>query len=175
MKSPILILGATTPIGLGVVQAAVESGRPVIAVGHDEAALAALAGAFPTADLRLLPASVKDDAGAAALARTLHDLDRPLGGVVAALCNGTERGRLLEASRDTPAGRLDWRITVRDDGQRLFYGALPTLIEWGATHPADEARMRGVTAIRRASRPGRPRSTSRTCSRARGAPWCRRP
>jgi NAD(P)-dependent dehydrogenase (short-subunit alcohol dehydrogenase family) len=102
MKSPILILGATTPIGLGVVQAAVESGRPVIAVGHDEAALAALAGAFPTADLRLLPASVKDDAGAAALARTLHDLDRPLGGVVAALCNGTERGRLL----DQPVVRL---------------------------------------------------------------------
>jgi NAD(P)-dependent dehydrogenase (short-subunit alcohol dehydrogenase family) len=102
MKSPLLILGATTPIGLGVVQAAVESGRPVIAVGHDEAALAALAGAFPTADLRLLPASLKDDASAAALARTLHDLDRPLGGVVAALCNGTERGRLL----DQPVVRL---------------------------------------------------------------------
>jgi hypothetical protein len=55
-----------------------------------------------------------------------------------------DRGRLLEASRDTPAGRLDWRITVRDDGQRLFYGALPTLIEWGATHPADGMADAGV-------------------------------
>ena len=43
-----------------------------------------------------------------------------------------DRGHVLEASRDTPAGRLAWQITVRDDGQRLFYGALPTLIEWGA-------------------------------------------
>jgi acetylornithine deacetylase/succinyl-diaminopimelate desuccinylase-like protein len=24
---------------------------------------------------------------------------------------------------------------VRDDGQRLFYGALPTLIQWGPVHP----------------------------------------
>lgn len=48
-----------------------------------------------------------------------------------------DRGRVLEASRDTPAGRLSWQITVRDDGQRLYYGALPTLIEWGPVHPAD--------------------------------------
>jgi NAD(P)-dependent dehydrogenase (short-subunit alcohol dehydrogenase family) len=102
MKAPLLILGATTPIGLGVVQAAIEGGRPVIAVSHDEAALAQLAGAYPSADLQLLPASLKDDTGAAELARALHDLDRPLGGVVAALCNGTERGRLL----DQPVARL---------------------------------------------------------------------
>ena len=48
-----------------------------------------------------------------------------------------DRGQLLEASRDTPAGRLEWQITVRDDGQRLFYGALPTLIQWGPVHPTD--------------------------------------
>lgn len=55
-----------------------------------------------------------------------------------------DRGRLLEASRDTPAGRLDWRITVRDDGQRLFYGALPTLIAWGAAHPSGSMADSGV-------------------------------
>ncbi|MET0540955.1 MAG: VOC family protein [Variovorax sp.] len=60
---------------------------------------------------------------------TLHALDRePL---------HIDRGPVLEASRDTPAGRLEWQITVRDDGQRLFYGALPTLIQWGAVHPVD--------------------------------------
>ena len=48
-----------------------------------------------------------------------------------------DRGRELHAARDTPTGRLQWRIAVRDDGQRLFYGALPTLIEWGDMHPAD--------------------------------------
>lgn len=55
-----------------------------------------------------------------------------------------DRGRLLEASRDTPAGRLDWRITVRDDGQRLFYGTLPTLIAWGAAHPSDSMADSGI-------------------------------
>lgn len=49
---------------------------------------------------------------------------------------GIERGPVLQASRATPQGLLQWRISVRDDGQRLFDGALPTLIEWGETHPA---------------------------------------
>lgn len=48
-----------------------------------------------------------------------------------------ERGPVIDASRPTPQGLLRWRITVRDDGQRLFGGALPTLIQWGDTHPAD--------------------------------------
>ena len=59
---------------------------------------------------------------------------------VHALAGGTpgiDRGEVIEASRDTPAGRLEWRITVRGDGQRLMYGALPTLIQWGAVHPTD--------------------------------------
>ena len=55
-----------------------------------------------------------------------------------------DRGRVLEASRDTPAGRLAWQITVRDDGQRLMYGTLPTLIEWGAVHPTDSMAESGV-------------------------------
>ncbi len=48
-----------------------------------------------------------------------------------------DRGPLLVASRYTPAGRLEWQISVRNDGQRLFYGALPTLIQWGPVHPVD--------------------------------------
>jgi hypothetical protein len=50
---------------------------------------------------------------------------------------GIDRGPVIEASRPTPQGLLRWRITVRDDGQRLFGGCLPTLIEWGPVHPAD--------------------------------------
>lgn len=47
-----------------------------------------------------------------------------------------DRGEALRASRMTPAGPLEWRITVRPDGRRLFEGCLPTLIEWGVAHPA---------------------------------------
>jgi hypothetical protein len=47
-----------------------------------------------------------------------------------------DRGVVIEAARPTSQGLLQWKITVRDDGQRLMGGALPTLIEWGADHPA---------------------------------------
>lgn len=58
---------------------------------------------------------------------------------------GLDRGEVLEASRMTPQGLLNWKITVREDGQRLFYGALPTLIQWGDVHPADGMAPSGVT------------------------------
>jgi hypothetical protein len=56
-----------------------------------------------------------------------------------------ERGDALAASRMTERGLLEWRITVRADGQRLFDGTLPTLIEWGKAHPAATLPESGVT------------------------------
>jgi Glyoxalase-like domain len=56
-----------------------------------------------------------------------------------------ERGPVIEASRPTSQGLLRWRITVRDDGQRLFDGCLPTLIQWGSAHPTDNMPHSGVT------------------------------
>ncbi len=55
--------------------------------------------------------------------------------VAAMAVQGIDRGEVLQASRQTPAGLLHWQISVRDDGQRLFDGCLPTLIQWGDTHP----------------------------------------
>ncbi len=65
---------------------------------------------------------------------------------------GIDRGPVVQASRMTPAGLLQWQITVRDDGQRLWSGGLPTLIEWGvpdqassvAVHPANNMPDSGV-------------------------------
>lgn len=58
---------------------------------------------------------------------------------------GLDAGRAIEASRDTPAGRLSWRIAVRDDGRLRAGGASPTLIEWGGTaHPARSMPASGV-------------------------------
>ncbi len=56
--------------------------------------------------------------------------------VRALTAQGIDRGAVIAASRPTPAGLLQWQITVRDDGQRLLDGCLPTLIQWGDTHPA---------------------------------------
>lgn len=58
--------------------------------------------------------------------------------------HGLARGPVLDASRDTPRGLLRWRITVRPDGQRLMDGCLPTLIQWGAVHPADALPASGI-------------------------------
>jgi hypothetical protein len=57
---------------------------------------------------------------------------------------GIERGPALQASRMTTNGLLEWQITVRPDGLRLFNGALPTLIEWGQVHPANNMPDSGV-------------------------------
>ena len=58
---------------------------------------------------------------------------------------GIERGQVIQASRATPNGLLQWQITVRADGQRLFDGCLPTLIQWGDTHPVAAMPESGVT------------------------------
>ena len=42
---------------------------------------------------------------------------------------------------------MQWQITVRADGQRLFDGALPTLIQWGAVHPAAAMPASGATLL----------------------------
>jgi glyoxalase-like protein len=57
---------------------------------------------------------------------------------------GIERGPLVAAERASPGGLLRWQISVRRDGQRLFYGGLPTLIEWSAIHPADSMAGAGL-------------------------------
>ena len=52
-----------------------------------------------------------------------------------------ERGPAVQASRHSRRGLLQWQITVREDGQRLFDGALPTLIQWGKANEADPLRL----------------------------------
>ena len=58
---------------------------------------------------------------------------------------GIHRGPALTASRPTPNGLLQWQIAVRDDGQRLLDGCLPTLIQWGAVHPAHSLPESGLS------------------------------
>ena len=66
-------------------------------------------------------------------------------GVAALRRLGLDRGEVLQASRATPQGLLSWKITVRPDGQRLFDGALPTLIQWQGVHPSDSMPDSGIT------------------------------
>ncbi|MFZ2307678.1 MAG: VOC family protein [Rhodoferax sp.] len=65
--------------------------------------------------------------------------------VAALTTQAIDRGDILQASRQTPAGLLQWQISVRPDGQRLFDGCLPTLIQWGDTHPSHTMPSSGVT------------------------------
>ena len=54
---------------------------------------------------------------------------------------GIDRGPIIHASRKTPKGLLQWQITVRQDGDRLFNGTLPTLIQWGKPEAADPMQL----------------------------------
>ena len=64
--------------------------------------------------------------------------------LAALAARGIDAGACLQASRMTLRGLLQWRIAVRPDGQRLFDGCLPTLIEWGAVHPTDSLPASGI-------------------------------
>lgn len=66
--------------------------------------------------------------------------------VAALAAQDLDRGEVIQASRPTPRGLLQWQITVRQDGQRLLDGCLPTLIQWGDhTHPTPTLPDLGVS------------------------------
>ena len=54
---------------------------------------------------------------------------------------GIDLGPAMQASRHSRRGVLQWQITVREDGQRLFNGTLPSLIQWGKPDAAEPLRL----------------------------------
>ena len=107
MKAALLVLGATGIVGRGVVQAAIEAKRPVIAVARDRVGLEQLRSAHPHADITALVGSVANDADGATLAAALRDIARPIAGVVAAVAGPGGRGRLLDQPTDALRCKLD--------------------------------------------------------------------
>ena len=81
------------------------------------------------------------------LAHWVARVDDAQAAVAALKMQGIDRGEVIAASRPTPQGLLQWQITVRTDGQRLYEGCLPTLIQWGAVHPAATMPASGVTLV----------------------------
>lgn len=60
---------------------------------------------------------------------------------IALKTQGIERGPAMHANRHSRRGLLQWQITVREDGQRLFDGVLPSLIQWGKAGDAEPLRL----------------------------------
>jgi len=54
---------------------------------------------------------------------------------------GIDRGPAVQDKRHSRRGVLQWQLTVREDGQRLFNGALPSLIQWGKPDAAEPLRL----------------------------------
>ena len=54
---------------------------------------------------------------------------------------GIDRGPAIAAGRRTNRGTLNWQISVRADGQRLFDGCMPTLIQWGKPEATDPLKL----------------------------------
>ena len=75
------------------------------------------------------------------LVHFVANTDDILGACAALQAQGVERGPVVAASRHSRRGLLQWRISVRDDGHRLFDGVLPSLIEWGKPGDAEPLRL----------------------------------
>lgn len=128
MKGPVLILDATGNIGRGVVQAALNADRAVIAVSLDYPALKQLKASFPGADLSLVPGSFADDSSSAALAADLRELERPLSGVIVATCCEPARGRVLEQPSSSLRQTLEQELLPQLAAARAL---VPLLAEAG--------------------------------------------
>ena len=61
------------------------------------------------------------------------------------LAAGQDPGVPTRASRETPMGRLQWQISIRDDGAVMADGAPPTLIQWPGPHPTQTLGDHGIT------------------------------
>lgn len=107
MKAALIVLGATGIVGQGVVQAALGHGWPVVAVARDTQALQALRERHAGAELVTISAPIMSEADAAKLGEDLRALGRPFGGVVATICGGSKRGRLLDQPADFLRRTLD--------------------------------------------------------------------
>lgn len=129
IKPPVLVLGATDGLGTGLVEAVLEAGYPVLAVGEDRELTEALRGRFAgRGRLSTLQGSVWTHADAAILAGALREL--PLAPLVAIVnipvtC---ERGRLLEQDTEFLERILRREVVPHMNAARHL---LPLLAETG--------------------------------------------
>jgi NAD(P)-dependent dehydrogenase (short-subunit alcohol dehydrogenase family) len=128
MKPTLVVLGATGRVGRGVVAAAVAQGRPVIAVARQTRELQQLREAHTGADLAIVRGSVADDVRSARLVQSLRRLERPLAGIVVAICGDCERGRVLDRPGATLRRTLDQNLGAHASAARHL---LPLLAESG--------------------------------------------
>jgi len=103
----LLVLGATGCLGGALVASALKAGRPVIAVGRDAEALAALRMQHADAALTTLAATVASDADAADLVSRIRALGLPIAGAIAAIRGSPVRGRLLDQPGEALRRRID--------------------------------------------------------------------
>jgi len=96
IRSPLVVLGATGVIGRAVVRAAVETGRPVVAMARDLRHLEQLRLELPGSDVTVLAGTIAGDADGERLAAMLRRDGRPIAGVVDAMSGDTGRGRLID-------------------------------------------------------------------------------
>ena len=107
IKAPVVVLGATGAVGRGVVRAAIEVGRPVIAVARNLQQLEQLRLEHRGADASVLATTIAADADGARLAEMLRRDGRPLVGVVDAMSGDQGRGRLIDHPSDVLRRTLD--------------------------------------------------------------------
>lgn len=107
MPRALVVLGAAGTVGAGVVEAALDAGRTVVAIGMDEAARHALLAERPHARLTAIDGAIGSDADAAVLALRLRALHVRIDGVIASLTGVHPCGRLMDEPAEVLQRTLD--------------------------------------------------------------------
>lgn len=125
IKPPVLVLGATDGLGLGLVEAGLEAGYPVIAVSDDLEQLEGLVTRFSgRGKISTLPGSVGTESDARRLAGALRELPIPPVVAIVNLKVRCERGRLLEQEADFLERVLHREVVPHMNAARHLLGLL---------------------------------------------------
>jgi NAD(P)-dependent dehydrogenase (short-subunit alcohol dehydrogenase family) len=127
-EGPLLVIGAAGDVGRGIVEAALVSGRQVVAAGRSAAGLQALADRHGSAALACVSGDLGSEAGAAAL---WDAAQQPFGGIVDVVVsvNAASRlSRLLDWSTDDLAEAMAGNVLTHFIAAKTF---LPRMSEAG--------------------------------------------
>jgi NAD(P)-dependent dehydrogenase (short-subunit alcohol dehydrogenase family) len=128
MKGLVVVVDAADGAGRGVVDAALQARRPVVAVTRERSELVRLRTRSSEADITVISGSISNEAESAQLAASLRDLGRPIDGIVIATSGVPLSGRVLDHSVETFQRRLEADLFPHLAAARSL---LPLLTYWG--------------------------------------------
>jgi NAD(P)-dependent dehydrogenase (short-subunit alcohol dehydrogenase family) len=124
-KGALLVVGAAGDVGQGIVEAALQSGRKVVASGRNAESLRQLAARCDSDSLACVPGDLDSEAGAASLWNDAEKAWGAIADVVVSVNAPTRLSPLLDWSADDLSAILSGNILTHFTAARTFLPRMP--------------------------------------------------